>query len=220
MSRKVFTAGEVLAAADVNSFLMDQTVMSFAGTAARGSAIPSPVEGMYTHLEDTDRLEFYNGSAWKSPFGTTLVATSTFSSTTSVIVSNCFSADYEVYKVYFKSTTNGGAAKYQLRTGATTQTTNYSSSIIYWDGSSVLGANRSSASFEVFSGATTDSNESTFVNPFDTRTTSFKSFDNSIGSVGITAGYLNTSTSYESLVLSFSNSTSGTISIYGMRKDA
>jgi hypothetical protein len=64
MSRKVFTAGEVLAAADVNSFLMDQSVMSFAGTAARGSAIPSPVEGMVAYLEDLNLLTTYNGSSW------------------------------------------------------------------------------------------------------------------------------------------------------------
>jgi len=66
MPRKVFTAGEVLAASDVNSFLMNQTVMVFAGTAARGSAIPSPTEGMYVHLNDTDALQYYNGSAWVS----------------------------------------------------------------------------------------------------------------------------------------------------------
>jgi hypothetical protein len=64
MPRKVFTAGEVLAASDVNSFLMDQSVMSFAGTAARGSAIPTPVEGMVTYLEDTDSLQMFNGSAY------------------------------------------------------------------------------------------------------------------------------------------------------------
>lgn len=67
MSRKVFTAGEVLAAADVNNFLMNQTVMSFAGTASRTASIPTPLEGMYTHLEDTDRLEFWNGSTWVQP---------------------------------------------------------------------------------------------------------------------------------------------------------
>jgi hypothetical protein len=71
MSRKVFTAGEVLAAADVNSFLMDQTVMSFAGTAARGSAIPSPVEGMTAYLEDSNTLSLYDGSAWKTSLATT-----------------------------------------------------------------------------------------------------------------------------------------------------
>jgi hypothetical protein len=57
--RKVFTAGEVLQAADVNDFLMDQSVMVFAGTAARGSAIPSPTEGMVTYLEDSDELQVY-----------------------------------------------------------------------------------------------------------------------------------------------------------------
>ena len=66
MPRKVFTAGEVLAASDVNDFLMDQTVMVFAGTAARGSAIPTPSEGMYAHLHDTDALQYYDGSSWVS----------------------------------------------------------------------------------------------------------------------------------------------------------
>ena len=57
--RKVFTAGEVLQAADVNDYLMDQSVMVFAGTAARGSAIPSPSEGMVTYLEDADEVQVY-----------------------------------------------------------------------------------------------------------------------------------------------------------------
>ena len=66
MPRKTFTAGEVLAAADVNSFLMDQTVMTFAGTAARGSAIGTATEGMVTYLADSDSFEFWNGSAFTS----------------------------------------------------------------------------------------------------------------------------------------------------------
>ena len=64
MSRKVFTAGEVLAATDVNSFLMDQTVMSFAGTAARGSAIGTATVGMVSYLEDIDSLSVNNGTDW------------------------------------------------------------------------------------------------------------------------------------------------------------
>lgn len=64
MSRKVFTADEILTAADVNHFLMDQTVMSFAGTAARGSAIITPTEGMVTYLEDIDALSIYSGTRW------------------------------------------------------------------------------------------------------------------------------------------------------------
>ena len=64
MPRKVFTAGEVLAAADVNEFLQDQAVMTFAGTAARGSAIPTPVDGMLTYLEDSDTYESYTAGAY------------------------------------------------------------------------------------------------------------------------------------------------------------
>lgn len=63
MPRKVFTAGEILTAADVNTNLMDQAVMSFASSAARGSAIPSPVEGMVSYLADTDSWEGYT-TAW------------------------------------------------------------------------------------------------------------------------------------------------------------
>jgi hypothetical protein len=110
MSRKVFTAGEVLAASDVNSFLMDQTVMSFANTAARGSAIPTPTLGMYTHLEDTPaRTQFWNGSAWVSPFGATLITSAAVSAATSLTVSNVFSSTYENYIITWVGTGNGGS---------------------------------------------------------------------------------------------------------------
>jgi hypothetical protein len=63
--RKVFTSGEILTAADVNSFLMDQSVMVFADSSARSSAIPSPSEGMISYLQDTDAVEKYT-TAWES----------------------------------------------------------------------------------------------------------------------------------------------------------
>jgi hypothetical protein len=64
MPRQVFDSGEVLSATDVNNNLMNQMVMTFAGTAARGSAIPTPTEGMLTYLADTDTFEFYDGSSF------------------------------------------------------------------------------------------------------------------------------------------------------------
>ena len=64
MPRKVFTAGEVLSASDVNTFLMDQMVQSFAGTAARGSAIGTATEGMLTYLADSNTFEYWNGTAY------------------------------------------------------------------------------------------------------------------------------------------------------------
>jgi hypothetical protein len=64
MPRKEFEAFTRLDASDVNTFLMDQSVMSFAGTAARGSAITEPVEGMLTYLEDSDEYQSYNGTSY------------------------------------------------------------------------------------------------------------------------------------------------------------
>jgi hypothetical protein len=62
--RKVFVAGEILTAADVNANLMDQAVMVFNDAAARDTAIPSPIEGMVVYLKDTDGLLSYSGTAW------------------------------------------------------------------------------------------------------------------------------------------------------------
>ena len=64
LGRKTFTPGEVLSAADVNGYLMDQSVMVFATAAARSSAIPSPSAGMLTFRTDAAAIEVYNGTAW------------------------------------------------------------------------------------------------------------------------------------------------------------
>jgi hypothetical protein len=65
LGRRTFIATEVLTAANVNGYLMDQSVMVFAGTAARSSAIGTAVsEGMVSYLSDSDTLELYNGSSW------------------------------------------------------------------------------------------------------------------------------------------------------------
>jgi hypothetical protein len=64
LGRKVFTAGEVLTAANVQGYLMDQSVMVFAGTAARSSAIGTPSAGMVSFRSDGTAWEGYNGSTW------------------------------------------------------------------------------------------------------------------------------------------------------------
>jgi hypothetical protein len=61
---KTFSAGAVLTAAEVNTYLMQQSVMLFGGTAARASAIPTPSAGMVTYISDVAQLQYYNGSAW------------------------------------------------------------------------------------------------------------------------------------------------------------
>lgn len=61
---KTFAAGEVLTATDVNTYLMQQTVMVFASESARTTAITSPSEGMLSYLSDTNALQSFTGASW------------------------------------------------------------------------------------------------------------------------------------------------------------
>lgn len=62
-----FAASEILTAANVDGYLMRQTVMTFADSSARDSALSGVLdEGMYAYLEGTNELTFYTGSAWRT----------------------------------------------------------------------------------------------------------------------------------------------------------
>lgn len=66
--RKVFTS-EVLTSADVNGYLMEQTVMRFPSSSVRGVELPAPTEGMLSYLEDVNRYEKHDGAGWKPLIG-------------------------------------------------------------------------------------------------------------------------------------------------------
>ena len=86
MPRKIFVAGEILTAADLQANAVDQSVMVFDDAAARTTAIPSPVEGMVTYLKDVDRLE---------KFTTVFEAVNTgFTASTTFTVSNATQGDF------------------------------------------------------------------------------------------------------------------------------
>lgn len=57
---KTFYDGTVLAAADVNGYLMDQSVQ----VVNESSKNPVPTHGMFNYVADADRLEVWDGSAW------------------------------------------------------------------------------------------------------------------------------------------------------------
>ena len=66
---KLFTSGSVLTAAQVNTYLMDQSVMVFASTAARDAAFGGAgeatlSEGMICYISDANSLLYYTGTAW------------------------------------------------------------------------------------------------------------------------------------------------------------
>ena len=66
MAYKTFQNGYPLPASDLNNYLMNQSVIVFASSAARTADIPTPIEGMITYLEDTNAVEVWDGSAWQN----------------------------------------------------------------------------------------------------------------------------------------------------------
>lgn len=67
---RTFVSGDVLTAAQVNDYLMTQSIMTFADATARDAAITSPSEGMHAFLKDTDSFVYYDGATWAaSPVG-------------------------------------------------------------------------------------------------------------------------------------------------------
>jgi hypothetical protein len=65
MPFKDFVAGDILTAVDVDSLLMRQTIMTFADSAARDTALSAVLaEGMFCYLNDTNAFQVYDGSAW------------------------------------------------------------------------------------------------------------------------------------------------------------
>lgn len=94
---KDFSVGEVLTSADVDGYLMQQTIMRFADATARGSALGTAAgtsvalaEGMTSYLDDVNRIEVFDGSVWK-PTGAVLqvvqaVKTDTFTTTSTSYV--------------------------------------------------------------------------------------------------------------------------------------
>ena len=144
LGKKTFTAGDVLIAGDVNNYLMDQTVMNFAGTAARNAAIPVPSTGMTTYIGTTGtatipQIETYTGSAWQTPYGLTQVANVAWTTGGTIDIQNVFTSAYQFYQInIYVKTTLATPLVIQLLNGATV----LNSALYYragWIGSPLVG---------------------------------------------------------------------------------
>ena len=66
---KDFVAGDPLTAAQVDGYLMRQSVMVFASTSARDAALSGVLaEGMFCYTSDTDTVWYYTGTAWEQAY--------------------------------------------------------------------------------------------------------------------------------------------------------
>jgi hypothetical protein len=122
----VYTAGEILTAADLN--ITNSGIPVFADSSARDAAFGGSgekvlAEGQFAFLEDSNTTQFYDGAVWKpvgvAP-GLVLIKTETIGTTVgSVNVTDAFSSTYENYKIIISGGASSATGAYlTLKLGA------------------------------------------------------------------------------------------------------
>lgn len=218
-------------------------VLPFATSAARATAIPSPTDGQYTYLQDTNSTEFWNGSVWVatstpglSMVNPTTIANSggtssatggqvTFTTVNSISLNGVFSATYDYYQILCNLTgTNNTGVTLRLRVaGVDASGSNYVRQLLEVTGATVVGARSTSTSATMGGVETTSFSQfnSTVFNPFLTVPTKISSLADT-GNVG---AYLNVvvnghslTTSYDGFtILPVAGTITGTIRVYGYK---
>ena len=135
-----FQTGEVLTAANVNDFLMQQSVMVFADASARNTALGTAVggsnaltEGMVAYLEDDNAVQVYDGTAWASIAGgpefiTGASNTVAIDLSTDSIITRTATGDVTFTGSNY---TAGKSATVRLLTGGTTRTLTFPSGWVW-----------------------------------------------------------------------------------------
>jgi hypothetical protein len=224
----VYTAGEVLTAADMN--ITNSGIPVFADSTARDNSFGGTgekvlAEGQYAYLESTNATQVYDGANWVSVGtapGLVLVKSQVIGTTVgSVEVTGAFSSTYDSYKIVI----SGGAASVNdellgLKLGSTT--TGYSMSYVgtvYGTNAQTLVSNDSAASFTRIGATYTAAIQANFdlVNPFLAANTFVTGAHVFPGAARNFAGLLANTTSYTAFTLTPASGTltGGTIRVYG-----
>jgi hypothetical protein len=220
--KKTFVAGEVLLAQDVNDFLMDQSVMNFATSAARSSAIPTPTEGMTTYVQDRNQIETFDGTEYRGMSGLQLVKKQTIeTAVSSVVVNDAFSATYDNYKIVLSGGAGSESASNFLQIG--NAATGYYASFNgrSFANAAITGGVANGTRFYFGEGATSGLfGIADICNPFKNLVTTMTGNANLISTIGysyVTGGFLNNTNSYTSFTINPNSGTftGGTIYVYG-----
>ena len=158
LGRKEWSPGDTLTAADVNGYLMDQSVMVFAGTAARSSAIPTPSTGMVAYSTATG-LQLYNGTSWVGVSRMKNVATFTASGTWTVPAG-------VTYAIAYIRAGGGGIGSASSGTGGTSSVAFASGTVSATGGTLQNGATNSTPS-GVVAGVANSGQGATGINVWD-----------------------------------------------------
>jgi hypothetical protein len=131
---KSFTSSTVLTAADLNAYCQSQSVMYFASTTARDTAITSPVDGMVAYIgsnNSSEGLYTYNGTVWRkgpgwnAPWGIQAFTTTQSNTVSSTYITGLDTTFIAVANRRYKITlhlslnTSVGRALFNITDGAT-----------------------------------------------------------------------------------------------------
>jgi hypothetical protein len=102
-------------------------VLPFADAAARTTALPTPTDGQYSYLQDTNATEYWDGAAWVAAGvtpGLVHINTTAFSASASFSLNDIFTTDYDFYKVFLESTASTNSEiRIRFRAAGTDNTT-------------------------------------------------------------------------------------------------
>jgi len=222
-------------------------VNPFADSAARATAIPSPVEGQMASLNDDNQVYRYSGSAWVAvglppglnPVAPTSIAnsggsasttgnTTTFTNVSALSLNGCFSSTYDNYRIMVDFSAASGSGVFpslRLRVSGTDATTGYEQSLFLSAAAAHSYVNPDGTTlWSVGYFSTGDVNEAScnaeIYKPFLARITSSQVnlFQATGNLAGFSYGYHNAATSYDGLTLLISSGTiSGKIRVYGYK---
>jgi hypothetical protein len=210
--------------------------MSFAGTAARGSAIPSPVEGMVAYLEDTNLVTLYNGSAWvaaanNTGSGLVHIETQTFSAVSAVNFDNVFTGTFKKYKIIVNIDSSSGALINFLRFrtgGSTNASALYDGLSQPWNNTGILAPSIRNNTTSIVAGASYNYAQSGNIidvyQPFQTARTLVQYFSgdhpaDAAMSMELGVAAFDATTSFDGFSYFLSSGTfSGNVSVYGCKE--
>lgn len=146
MAYRQWTSGQLVSAADFQSYLQNQVVAQFASASARTAAWPSPPEGACSYLVDSDRIEGYIGGGWQPLAGPqasgtiTIPAVANGASYTAAVTlpTGRFSAAPKILMTLENTRLTGGLSGAPTATGFTFACNNWSPSpspanvIVHW----------------------------------------------------------------------------------------
>lgn len=216
-------------------------VRVYASAAARNSAITSPTEGMCVYLTDEDTLQIYTGSAWVAVSATKTVpgvsdgmvyiASTTVTTSSQIIIDNCFTSTYRHYRVHFDTTaySANNTVQLQMRTGGSSGSNytslNYQFQLLEASNTTVTASQAVSNDWwRITYGYSTGYISATIdvFNPYETANTQYQSFGRSNN--GTTSmlmnnctGFMNATESFTGLRIYSSSNITGRVTVYGYR---